>query len=62
MTERYYQANSDKVLLQLTTTKEEVIVSLAANLKHLAISLNKEQVDELLEFINSSARIVAARE
>jgi hypothetical protein len=56
MSERYYQATSARSHLQITTTKEGLIVSLmnrslGSNGEWSTITLNAEQVAGLREFL-----------
>jgi len=56
MSERYYQATSEKSFLQMTTSKEGLIVSLMSrsltgNGEWSTITLNAEQVAGLKEFL-----------
>jgi len=55
MTEHYYQATSKRSNLQITTSKEGLIITLANrslnNAEWNAIILNKEQTEGLKEFL-----------
>ena len=59
MGEKYYQASDDKTLLQITTSKDGLIISVLAralswNGKWSSITLNVEQREGLRKFLNET--------
>lgn len=61
MSEKYYQAASERSHLQMTTSKEGLIVSLnnrslGSNGKWSSITLNEAQVEGLRRFLNDCTR------